>query len=117
MENFVSTKTVVGEPITVGNITIVPLIDLSFGVGAGGSGSKGEKDSNGKNAGGLGAKITPSAIVVIQNDTVQLINVKNTGSVDKLLNMVPGIISKFNFKNDSDSSEKQKSESDDEYIV
>ncbi len=102
MENFISTKTVVGDPITVGDITIVPLIDVSFGVGAGSSGNKGEKDDKGRCAGGLGAKITPSAILVVQNGTVQLVNVKNTGSVDKLLNMVPGILSKFNLKKEKD---------------
>ncbi len=106
MENFISTKTVVGEPVTVGDITMVPLIDVSFGVGAGSSGNKGEKDSKGKSAGGLGAKITPSAILVVQNGTVQLVNVKNTGSVDKLLNMVPGILSKFNLKKDKTNDEK-----------
>lgn len=111
MENFISTKTVVGEPITVGDITMLPLIDVSFGVGAGASGNKGEKDSKGKNLGGLGAKIAPSAILVIQNGTVQLVNVKNTGSVDKLLNMVPGILSKFNLKTGF-TAEKEKADND-----
>ncbi len=111
MENFISTKTVVGEPITVGDITMLPLIDVSFGVGAGASGNKGEKDSKGKNLGGLGAKIAPSAILVIQNGTVQLVNVRNTGSVDKLLNMVPGILSKFNLKTGF-TAEKEKSDND-----
>ncbi len=111
MENFISTKTVVGEPITVGDITMLPLIDVSFGVGAGASGNKGEKDSKGKNLGGLGAKIAPSAILVIQNGTVQLVNVRNTGSVDKLLNMVPGILSKFNLKTGF-TAEKEKSAND-----
>lgn len=106
MENFISTKTVVGEPITVGNITMLPLIDVTVGVGAGASGNKKEKDSKGRNAGGLGAKITPSAILVIQNGTVQLVNVKNTGSVDKLLNMVPGILSKFNFNLNKDNNDE-----------
>lgn len=110
MENFISTKTVVGEPVTVGDITMVPLIDVSFGVAAGAAGNKSEKDSKGKNAGGLGAKITPSAILVVQNGTVQLVNVKNTGSVDKLLNMVPGIISKFNFNLKKDSEEVEADE-------
>lgn len=97
LQDFISTKTVVGDPITIGEITLVPLIDVSFGMGAGGSGNKEEKAHKSKDAGGVGAKITPSAILVIQNGTVQLVNVKNTGSVDKLLNMVPGILSKFNF--------------------
>ena len=34
MENFVSTKTVIGDPITIGKVILVPLIDVSFGVGA-----------------------------------------------------------------------------------
>ena len=36
MENFITTKTVVGEPIKVSNDTVIlPLVDVSFGVGAG----------------------------------------------------------------------------------
>lgn len=116
MENFISTKTVVGDPITVGDITMLPLIDVSVGVGAGASGDKGEKDSKGRNLGGLGAKITPSAILVVQNGTVQLVNVKNTGSVDKLLNMVPGILSKFNLKAGSET-EKNKMNGNEENPV
>lgn len=35
MENFVSTKTVVGEAIHIGDTIILPLVDVSFGVGLG----------------------------------------------------------------------------------
>ncbi len=113
MENFISSKTVVGEPVTIGDITMLPLIDVSFGIGTGATGNKTDKDSKAKNAGGIGAKITPSAILVIQNGTVQLVNVKNTGNVDKLLNMVPGILSKFNLdfmkKNEKTEDEAEES--------
>lgn len=34
MEEFITTKTVVGDPVTVGDTIIVPLVDVSFGVGA-----------------------------------------------------------------------------------
>lgn len=97
MENFISSKTVVGEPINVGNVIIVPLVDVSFGVGAGSTGNKAEKGGSEKGAGGLGAKITPSAVLVIQNGAVQLVNVKNQTSLDKLIDMVPGVVSKFDF--------------------
>ena len=33
LEHLVSTKTVIGEPITVGNNTLVPVISASFGLG------------------------------------------------------------------------------------
>lgn len=97
MENFVSTKTVVGEPVTMGDITIIPLIDVAFGVGAGSKSAGKEKESTDSGAGGLGAKISPSAIMVIQNGNVQILNVSNQTAIDKIVNMAPGIINKLNF--------------------
>ena len=35
MESFLTSKTVVGEPVTVGNTIILPLVNVSFGVAAG----------------------------------------------------------------------------------
>ncbi len=98
MENFVSTKTVVGEPLRLGDITLIPLVDVSFGMGAGSKSTAKEKNERGGSAsGGLGAKISPTAIMVIQNDTVQIINVKNQTAIDKIANMAPSIMNKLNF--------------------
>ncbi|MDR2940381.1 MAG: sporulation protein [Clostridiales bacterium] len=103
MENFVTTKTVVGEPITIGGVIILPLIDVSFGVGAGGALIRNDTEAKEKsdidtNGGGLGAKITPSAVVVISSDgNVSTVNLKNQDSVSKLIDMVPTIVSKLNF--------------------
>ena len=97
MDDFVSTKTVVGEPVTMGDVTIVPLVDVSFGMATGVSASKedeAKKDKDG-GAGGMGAKMTPAAVLVITNGTVQLVNVKNQESVNKIIDMIPGIIEKF----------------------
>ncbi len=92
LENFVSTKTVVGEAITIGNIVLLPLIEVSMGMAAGGSENK-DKGT----AGGLGAKITPSAVIAIINGNVQLINIKNQDAVTRLIDMAPGIADKLNF--------------------
>ena len=35
MTNFMTTKTVVGEAIHIGDTIILPLVDVSFGMGAG----------------------------------------------------------------------------------
>lgn len=43
MDGFVSSKTVVGEPIQVGETIILPLVDVSFGMGAGAFCGKKEK--------------------------------------------------------------------------
>ncbi|MGN1319471.1 MAG: GerW family sporulation protein [Lachnospirales bacterium] len=97
MENFVSSKTVVGEPITYGEIIVVPLINVSFGVGATSSDSREDKNGKSVGVGGIGAKITPSAVLVINKGNVQMVSASDTNSVNKLIDMVPGIVSKFNF--------------------
>jgi len=94
MEDFVTTKTVVGDAVHFGDVIIVPLIDVTFGMATGVSGDTATKGGNG--GGGAGAKMTPSAVIVIVNGTVQLVNVKSQDSVNKLVDMVPGILSKLN---------------------
>ncbi len=91
VEELVSSKTVIGDAIVIGDLTVLPLIDVSVGVGSG--------VSSGKNSagGGMGAKITPSAILVIQKEHVQVIHVKNQDAVCKLIDMAPGLLSKLDF--------------------
>ena len=92
VEDIVSTKTIVGDAIIMGDLTLLPLIEVSVGVGIGTK--EGAKEDS---AGGMGAKITPSAVLVIQNGNVQMINIKNQDAVNKLIDMAPGIASKLNF--------------------
>ena len=93
MNGVLSTKTVVGEATKIGDTIILPLVDVTFGVGAG-SGSNTNKGS-GTGAGGIGGKMTPSAVLVIQNGSVKLVNVKNQDTVTKVLDMVPDMVDKF----------------------
>jgi uncharacterized spore protein YtfJ len=97
VEDFVSTKTVVGEPVVIGDVILVPLVDVSFGMATGMTASP--QDSKGRDGGGggLGAKMTPSAVVVVVNGTAQLVNIKNQESTSKLIDMIPGILSKLPF--------------------
>lgn len=91
MENFISTKTVVGDAVTIGDTIILPLVDVSFGVAA----SAKSEDKKNSGGGGMGGKISPSAVLVIQNGTTKLVNVKNQDSVTKILDMVPDFVNKF----------------------
>lgn len=93
MNTVLSTKTVVGEATKIGDTIILPLVDVSFGVGAG-AGNNSQKGSA-TGAGGLGGKMTPSAVLVIQNGSVKLVNVKNQDTVTKVLDMVPDMVDKF----------------------
>ena len=91
MENFVTTKTVVGDPIQLKGAVILPLVDVSFGCAAGANANNVKSGAGG----GLGGKITPSAVLVLQNGTARLVNIKNQDTVTKLLDMVPDLVNKF----------------------
>lgn len=97
MDTVLSTKTVVGEATKIGDTIILPLVDVSFGVGAG-AGLNGEKKSQ-NGAGGIGGKMTPSAVLVIGKDgSSKLVNIKNQDAVTKILDMIPDVVNKFTSK-------------------
>lgn len=94
MDSFLSTKTVVGEPIEIGDTIIIPLVDVSFGVGAGAFNKEGQRTG----AGGMGGKMTPSAVLVIHNGMTRIMNISTHTGMDKLLDMVPDFVDTFRAK-------------------
>ena len=109
MDSFITTKTVVGDAIHIGDTIILPLVDVSFGVAAGAFSQ--EKKNNG--AGGMGGKIMPSAVLVIQNGTTKLVNIKNQDGITKILDMVPDFVNKFTSKNDVVAEDSAADQTDD----
>ena len=101
IDGVVSSKTVVGDAIQVGDITIIPLVDVSFALGAG-SFSGDKKD---KGAGGLGGKLTPSSVLVIQDGKTKLVNIKNQDTMTKILDMIPDVIDRFTKKEEKVTEE------------
>ena len=97
MNSVLASKTVVGEATQVGDTIILPLVDVSFGVGAGSSVA--EKKNGG--VGGFGAKMSPSAVLVIKNGSTKLVNIKNQDAVTKILDLVPDIADRFTAKKES----------------
>ena len=92
MDNFITTKTVVGEAVKVDeHTTIIPLVDVTCGMAAG-SFAQSAKTNGG---GGLSAKMTPSAILVIQNGMTKLVNIKHQDAMTKILDMVPDFMNRF----------------------
>ena len=91
LENYVSTKTIVGEPIQYKDIVIFPMADVSFGVAAGAF----NKDSKNNKTGGAGAKITPSAVLIIQNGSSKVVNIKDKYSINKLIEIIPDFLNKL----------------------
>ena len=94
MDSFLSAKTVVGEAVHVNDTIILPLVDVSFGVGAGAF--AGDQKNNA--GGGMGGKMSPSAVLVIQNGATKLVNIKNQDTVTKILDMVPDVVDRITGK-------------------
>ncbi len=102
MDGMISSKTVVGDAIHIGDTIILPLIDVSFGIGAGAF--SGEKQEKG--AGGLGGKMSPSAVLVIQNGRTKLVNIKNQDTVTKILDLIPDVVDRFENRKDKKVTEE-----------
>ncbi|MCR4754839.1 MAG: GerW family sporulation protein [Lachnospiraceae bacterium] len=94
VDSVLSTKTVVGEAKQVGDTVIIPLVDVSFGIAAGGN-SGDRKNGAG---GGLTGKMTPSAVLVIKDGHTKLVNIKNQDTLTKIVDLVPDILDKISTK-------------------
>lgn len=103
MDSVISSKTVVGEAIHIGDTIILPFVDVSFGLGAGAFAD----DKKNKGGGGLGGKMSPSAVLVIQDGKTKLVNIRNQDTITKILDMVPDVIDRF-----SSGKEKKMTEED-----
>lgn len=91
MDHFVTTKTVVGEAVKVDDAIILPLVDVTCGMAAGSFANNAKRNGGG----GMSAKMSPSAVLVIQNGVTKLVNVKQQDAVTKVLDMVPDLVNKF----------------------
>lgn len=91
MDNFVTTKTVVGEAVKIDDTIILPLVDVTCAMAAGAFSQPGKNNG----AGGMSAKMSPSAVLVIQNGVTKLVNIKHQDAVTKIIDMVPDFVNRF----------------------
>lgn len=114
LEKFLKTETVVGEPIVIGETTLVPIVSVSFGCGTTGAVGNDKTGKGVSGAGiGAGAKITPDAVLVIKNNEVTMLPIKEGSSMDKLMAMVPGILRKIKHKKDDSNKPEDKTDKTD----
>lgn len=102
MDSFVTTKTVVGEAVKIDDTIILPLVDVSCGMAAGAF----NQQTKNNGAGGMSAKMSPSAILVIQNGVTKLVNIKHQDAVTKIIDMVPDFVNRFTNGGSSGISEE-----------
>ena len=85
MDSFITTKTVVGDAITLND---------AF-----------NQDHKSNGAGGLGGKIQPSAVLVIKDGNIKLVNVKNQDMMTKILDLAPDVLNKFTSKSKNEAED------------
>lgn len=91
VEEHITTKTIVGEPIRFEDMTVFPLAEVSFGVAAGAFSQ--DKKNNG--VGGVGGKVTPSAVLILQGNSSRIIDIRDKNSMNKIIEMIPDIVTKL----------------------
>ena len=96
-KNMIKVETVVGEAVQIGDTTLVPFVDVTFAFGTGTN-----HNTAGKNhecgGGGGGARMEPSAVLVIKGERIELFNIKGnpySSSFDRLIGLVPDLVSKL----------------------
>jgi len=113
LRDIAKSETIIGEPVTVGDRTVIPVVKISVGFGAGGGQGEDEKSRSGfGGGGGGGTKIEPAAFIIIDDKGVSLLPVAK-GKWENIIDTIPGIakkISKLKDKLKKDKSEKAEEE-------
>ena len=116
IKEMVDVNTIVGEPITAPDGTlIIPVSKVSYGFAAGGSDLPTKKENKDCFGGGSGAGVTiqPVAFLTVYQGDVRLVSVdREEGTADKLVNMIPDVLKKVKgvFKKDKSESADDFSE-------
>ncbi len=95
LKEIARSQSVVGDPITVGGKTVVPVVKISVGFGAGGG--QGEQSGKGSGFGGGGggaARIEPSAFIIMDDKKISLLSAK-PGKLDALVEAIPDLFGKI----------------------
>ncbi len=106
IQYIAKTKTVFGEAVQAGNVTLIPVSKVSIGFAAGGANS--EKRSGAGTGTGGGIQVTPVALISITGEKVQIHPVEKTDpAFNKLISMAPDIFKRVSKFLDKDSKDKK----------
>ena len=97
LKAMVDADTIIGTPITVGEVTLIPISKVSFGLATGGS----DIPSKSPNAlfgggGGAGVSVTPIAFLSVSGTNVKMLQVDaDSTPINKLIDEAPELIGKI----------------------
>ena len=97
IKNVVDVSTIIGQPIVVGEVTILPVSKVTYGFASGGSDLP-NKTNKELFAGGGGAGVTmqPLAFLIVSERGVRILEIssKYNNGLDRALTMAPDLIDK-----------------------
>ena len=101
IREMMDANTVVGQPIEVGGVTVIPVCKISIGYGSGGTdfaqkSQKADKENSFGGGAGMGVNITPVSFLVVNQGNVRIISVEQPAqtTVDKVIDLVPNVVDK-----------------------
>lgn len=101
VRQMVDTSTVIGDPIAVGEVTLIPVTKVNIGFGSGGSDYVGKNaPAGGQNCfgggAGAGVTVTPVGFLIVKGDSVRMLPVVDApnGALDRAVQMIPELVDK-----------------------
>ena len=94
LKEIATSEAVVGEAVTVGDRTVIPVVKISVGFGAGGGEGERNKDTGYGAGGGGGCIVEPAAFIIMDKDGVSLLPAK-PGKIDAIVEAIPGVFGKL----------------------
>ena len=101
IREMMDANTIVGMPIEIGGVTVVPVCKISIGYASGGTdfaqkNQKTNKDNSFGGGAGMGVNVTPISFLVINEGNVRIIAAEQPASntVDKVIDLVPNVVDK-----------------------
>lgn len=95
-----SIKTVVGEPMQIGTLTLIPIVNVSYGFGAGGGDARAGNEPASGMGGGGGARLKVAGVLVIKGEDVKFVQTGAGGTFERLVESMPDLLEKVKIKVD-----------------
>ena len=111
LKAIVDADTIIGTPIVLGDITMIPVSKVSFGMATGGSDFPARSSNSVMfgGGGGAGVSIVPISFIVVSGDNVKMLPINNEyTAVDKALALAPELFEKVKklFSKENSTSEQ-----------
>ena len=95
---MVDADTIIGDPIRISDMTVIPVSKITFGIASGGVDFDTKASTNKifGGGGGAGVSVTPVCFIAVMNGDVQILNINAAESLaDKAVSLVPELFEKI----------------------